>query len=182
MTAKEISEKLEINIRTMYRYMDALSASGVPIVADAGHNGGYTLLNNFVEAPLFFHTEEQTALLHAPILAKEALIQGTVVAAICGATLGLAKKGLLDSQNHTSNDLEYLKMVVPNYSGEKYYKTDAAVRDENLVTASGTDPLEFTFRVLKLLDVFKGESLNSWLNLYKTNESRYFFELMDCNK
>lgn len=72
VTAKEISEKLEINIRTVYRYMDSLSASGVPVVADAGHNGGYTLLNNFVEAPLFFHTEEQTALLHAAILAKEA--------------------------------------------------------------------------------------------------------------
>ncbi|MCC3866792.1 helix-turn-helix transcriptional regulator [Terrisporobacter mayombei] len=72
VTAKEISEKLEINIRTVYRYMDTLCASGVPIISDAGHNGGYSLLNNFVEAPLFFHTEEQTALLHAAMLAKEA--------------------------------------------------------------------------------------------------------------
>ncbi|WP_419749246.1 helix-turn-helix transcriptional regulator [Terrisporobacter petrolearius] len=72
VTAKEISEKLEINIRTVYRYMDTLCASGVPIISDAGHNGGYTLLNNFVEAPLFFHTEEQTALLHAAMFAKEA--------------------------------------------------------------------------------------------------------------
>jgi len=72
VTAKEISEKLEINIRTVYRYMDTLCAGGVPIISDAGHNGGYTLLNNFVEAPLFFHTEEQTALLHAAMLAKEA--------------------------------------------------------------------------------------------------------------
>lgn len=128
--------------------------------------------------------ESWTSEVHEPVLekAKEALIQGTVVAAICGATLGLAKKGLLDSRNHTSNDLDYLKMVVPNYSGEKYYKTYASVSDDNLVTASGTAPLEFTFQVLKLLDVFKEEALNSWLNLYKTNESRYFFELMDCNK
>ncbi|MCC3866256.1 YafY family transcriptional regulator [Terrisporobacter petrolearius] len=72
VTAKEISEKLEINIRTVYRYMDTLCASGVPIISDSGHNGGYTLLNNFVEAPLFFHIEEQTALLHAAMLAKEA--------------------------------------------------------------------------------------------------------------
>ncbi|MDF2652667.1 MAG: DeoR family transcriptional regulator [Paenibacillus sp.] len=39
-TAKEISEKLEIHIRTVYRYMDALCASGVPIISDTGHNGG----------------------------------------------------------------------------------------------------------------------------------------------
>lgn len=72
ITAKQISEKLEINIRTVYRYIDTLSASGVPIISDTGHNGGYTLLNNFIEAPLFFDIEEQTALLHAAIFAKEA--------------------------------------------------------------------------------------------------------------
>ncbi len=44
-------------------------------------------------------------------------------------------------------------MVIPNYSGEKYYKTESVVSDENLVTASGIAPLEFTFQVLKLLDV-----------------------------
>ncbi|WP_322392180.1 helix-turn-helix transcriptional regulator, partial [Clostridium perfringens] len=47
-------------------------ASGVPIISDTGHNGGYTLLNNFIEAPLFFDVEEQTALLHAALFAKQA--------------------------------------------------------------------------------------------------------------
>lgn len=71
-TAKQISEKLEINIRTVYRYMDALCASGVPIVSDAGHNGGYSLLNHFIRAPLLFDLEEKKALLHAAVFAKEA--------------------------------------------------------------------------------------------------------------
>ncbi|MGE6517588.1 helix-turn-helix transcriptional regulator [Lysinibacillus sphaericus] len=72
MTAQQIAEKLEMNIRTVYRYIDALSASGVPIIADSGHNGGYTLLNNFIESPLLFDVEEQTALQHAATFAKEA--------------------------------------------------------------------------------------------------------------
>ncbi|QUW20729.1 YafY family transcriptional regulator [Sporosarcina sp. Marseille-Q4063] len=72
ITAKQISEKLEINIRTVYRYIDTLSISGVPIISDAGHNGGYTLLDNFIEAPLFFDFEEQTSLFHAAIFAEEA--------------------------------------------------------------------------------------------------------------
>lgn len=72
VTAKQISEKLEINIRTVYRYIDALCTSGVPIISDTGHNGGYSLLNNFISAPLFFDIEEQKALLHAAIFAKEA--------------------------------------------------------------------------------------------------------------
>ncbi|ASK64109.1 DNA-binding transcriptional regulator [Virgibacillus phasianinus] len=77
ITAKQISEKLEINIRTVYRYIDTLSTSGVPIISDTGHNGGYTLLNNFIEAPLFFDFEEQTSLLHAAIFAEEAGYYGS---------------------------------------------------------------------------------------------------------
>ena len=72
ITAQQISDKLELNIRTVYRYMDTLSTSGVPIISDTGHNGGYTLLNHFIEAPLFFDAEEQASLLHASIFAEEA--------------------------------------------------------------------------------------------------------------
>ena len=72
VTAKQISEKLEINIRTVYRYIDALCASGVPIISDTGHNGGYSLLGKFINAPLFFNVEEQKVLLHAALFAKEA--------------------------------------------------------------------------------------------------------------
>ncbi len=72
ITAKQIAEKLEINIRTVYRYIDALCASGVPIISDTGHNGGYSLLNKFIRAPLVFDVGEQKALLHAAVFAKEA--------------------------------------------------------------------------------------------------------------
>lgn len=72
ITAKQIAEKLEINVRTVYRYIDSLCASGVPIISDTGHNGGYSLLNNFFRAPLIFDVDEQKALLHAAVFAKEA--------------------------------------------------------------------------------------------------------------
>ncbi|MCD9020586.1 helix-turn-helix transcriptional regulator [Cohnella silvisoli] len=72
MTAKKIAEALEINIRTVYRHIDSLCASGVPIIADSGHNGGYSLLRTFTEAPLFFDNDEQKALVHASIFALEA--------------------------------------------------------------------------------------------------------------
>lgn len=72
ITAKQIAEKLEINVRTVYRYIDSLCASGVPIVSDAGPNGGYSLLNKFISAPLVFDVEEQKAILQAAVFAKEA--------------------------------------------------------------------------------------------------------------
>lgn len=119
--------------------------------------------------------------IHDPLLKKvtDSIEKGTVIAAICGATVGLAKMGLLDSRKHTSNDLEYMKMICPNYTGEKYYETEPAVTDGNVVTASGTAPLEFAMHVLKMLDVFAPETLQAWFNLYQTHESKYFYELMN---
>lgn len=119
--------------------------------------------------------------IHNSILNKvsKSLKEGTVVAAICGATLGLAERGLLDTRRHTSNNLEYMKMVCSNYTGEHYYELEPAVTDGNLITASGIAPLEFSRHVLELLDVFAPETLHSWFKLYQTHESKYFFELMD---
>jgi predicted DNA-binding transcriptional regulator YafY len=71
-TARQLAEALEVNIRTVYRYIDALCASGVPIVAEAGHNGGYRLLESFKETPLFFDADEQKAIIHAAKFAQEA--------------------------------------------------------------------------------------------------------------
>ncbi|EJQ44634.1 hypothetical protein IEE_02824 [Bacillus cereus BAG5X1-1] len=119
--------------------------------------------------------------IHHPILKKigEALKLGTIVAAICGATEGLANFGYLDSRKHTSNDLEYIKMVCPNYKGEQLYKMEPAVCDENLITASGVAPLEFAMEVLKKIDVFAPDTLHSWYNLNKTYKPEYFFQLMN---
>jgi putative intracellular protease/amidase len=122
-----------------------------------------------------------TETIHQPILkiAQKCLEEGILVAAICGATFGLAQAGLLDSHWHTSNNLEYLKMICPNYAGEKYHKMELVVTDGKLITASGIAPLEFAVHVLKSLDVFSSETLDTWYSLNKTQESQYFYELMN---
>jgi predicted DNA-binding transcriptional regulator YafY len=72
MTAQQLADELEVHIRTVYRCIDSLCASGVPIIADSGHYGGYSILEHFSEAPLLFEMDEQKALIHAAIFAKEA--------------------------------------------------------------------------------------------------------------
>ena len=111
-------------------------------------------------------------------LSEKCLSNGIIVAAICGATFGLARTGILNERFHTSNDLDFLKMICPDYNGEKYYKKEPSVVDGNLITASGVAPLDFTVNILNKLDVFLPEVLDSWTQLYKTYEPKYFFEIM----
>lgn len=65
LTAAQIAESLEISVRTVYRYVDALCASGVPVVAESGHEGGIRILGSFTDTPLFFNTVELKALVDA---------------------------------------------------------------------------------------------------------------------
>jgi putative intracellular protease/amidase len=118
---------------------------------------------------------------HQPILNKvrEFLDNGVPVGAICGATLALAGAGILDLTEHTSNSLDYMKQVCPNYKGEAYFRDVPAVASGDLITASGVAPLEFTFEMIKVLDVFSPETLEAWRQLYTDKSGESFYRLMD---
>ena len=75
---------------------------------------------------------------HGPALAaaQRFLDAGVPVAAICGATAGLARSGQLDARPHTSNALSYLKGT--GYAGAESYVDEPAVSDGVLITAGGT--------------------------------------------
>jgi predicted DNA-binding transcriptional regulator YafY len=47
MTAAQLAAELEVSIRTVYRDVESLHASGVPLYGDAGHSGGYQLVAGY---------------------------------------------------------------------------------------------------------------------------------------
>jgi putative intracellular protease/amidase len=119
---------------------------------------------------------------HKPVIAKvkELLDANANVAAICGSTSALAEAGLFDHRPHTSNSIEYLKMVAPHYKGDAHYKDDRAVSDGNLITASSAGPLEFARYILQRLEVFSDGALEAWYNYFDTGDAKYFFALMSA--
>ncbi|MDQ1017480.1 type 1 glutamine amidotransferase family protein [Streptomyces afghaniensis] len=101
--------------------------------------------------------------------ARAFLDAGVPVAAICGATAGLAREGLLDDRDHTSAVSFYL--AATGYAGgERYVETDA-VTDANLVTAGPTEPVAFAREVFRLLGVYEGEVLDAWYRLFHDSDA-----------
>ncbi|MFE4418813.1 helix-turn-helix transcriptional regulator [Streptomyces sp. NPDC056817] len=47
MTAQQLAEELEVSVRTVYRDVEALGAAGIPLYGDAGHAGGYRLVDGY---------------------------------------------------------------------------------------------------------------------------------------
>jgi predicted DNA-binding transcriptional regulator YafY len=47
MTAAELAHELEVSVRTIYRDIEALSLSGVPVYTERGPGGGCALLDNY---------------------------------------------------------------------------------------------------------------------------------------
>lgn len=61
LTARALAETLEVSERTIYRDIQDLSLSGIPIIAEAG--AGYRLMEGFRLPPLMFDKDELEALL-----------------------------------------------------------------------------------------------------------------------
>ena len=101
---------------------------------------------------------------------------GVPVAAICGATAGLARGGLLNEAAHTSNAPQVLESAA--YSGEANYSYEPAVTDGNLITASGIAPAEFAREIFKRLSFYSPETVHNWYLLYGQHDPAGFIGLL----
>ena len=61
-SARDLARTLEVSMRTVYRDVEALCTSGVPVYAERGPNGGITLSNGYRQAIAQFSTDELHAL------------------------------------------------------------------------------------------------------------------------
>lgn len=65
ITAKELAEHFEVSVRTIYRDIEVLCQSGIPIYTNKGKGGGIGLLDNFVLNKSVLSKEEQNEIISA---------------------------------------------------------------------------------------------------------------------
>lgn len=113
--------------------------------------------------------------------ARTFLDAGVPVAAICGATAGLAREGLLDDRAHTSAVSFYL--AATGYKGGEHYVDADAVTDKgadgagDLITAGPTEPVAFAREVLGRMGAFEGARLDAWYRLFHDSDPAAYEEL-----
>lgn len=89
------------------------------------------------------------------------------IAAICGATLEIARAKLTKRLRHTSNSPDYLKTMIADYQDENFYVDELAVTDNNVITASGLGSVEFAREIIKQLDIHDEADTKVWFEMFK---------------
>jgi putative intracellular protease/amidase len=107
--------------------------------------------------------------------ARTYLDAGVPVAAICGATFGLARDGLLDDRAHTSSAPAYLQPS--GYAGADHYVDEPVVTDGDLITAGPTNPIEFARAIFTRLGLFGDQATDAWYRMFKNSDPAAFYEL-----
>ena len=103
---------------------------------------------------------------------------GVPVAAICGATAGLARAGLLDNRSHTSAATEYL--AATGYAGGDRYVDKRAVVDGDLITAGPQSPVQFARATLGRLGLASEDTLEAYEALFDRGDGAAFRVLMQA--
>jgi predicted DNA-binding transcriptional regulator YafY len=77
MSGAELAQRLEVNVRTLRRYIIMLQDLGIPIEAERGRNGAYVLSAGFKLPPMMFTNEEALALTVGLISARHLTLADT---------------------------------------------------------------------------------------------------------
>lgn len=131
VTAQALAQELEVSERTIYRDIQDLSLSGVPITGEAGQ--GYRLLRGFQLPPLMFNEEELEAL----------LLGARMVRAWTDKGLARAAHSALQKIEHVVPDKlkpEFARqeIIVPDFSmegmaGEEMLIVRQAIKEQNKI-------------------------------------------------
>lgn len=89
---------------------------------------------------------------------RDAEGRGIPVAAICGATMFLARHGFLDDRRHSGDDPQWFAEL-PGYQGMDRFAREQAVTDRGFITANETAALEFSREIAKALRLCSDEEI-----------------------
>ncbi len=101
---------------------------------------------------------------------RRAVGAGVPVAAICGATLFLAKHGFLNTIRHTGDEKPYFFDKLTNekdYTGQAHFAAAQLVNDHGFITANETAAVAFAREIFQILKIDTEEEIAIWYDKFK---------------
>jgi len=115
LTASELARRLEVDARTVRRYMVALEEIGIPITADRGREGAYMLAPGFKLPPMMF-TDDEAVAVCVGLLAARGLGLAAASTAVASALAKLERvtPGPLKQRVRAIGDTVALELTRPH--------------------------------------------------------------------
>lgn len=92
------------------------------------------------------------------------------IAAICGATIFLAKHGFLNDIKHTGDDPKFFQEQLENeanYTGHSHFEFAQVIHDQGFITANETAALAFSCEIFRTLKIDSDDDIKTWYQLFK---------------
>jgi predicted DNA-binding transcriptional regulator YafY len=175
VTAKEIAEKHDVSIRTVYRDVRTLEKSGIPILTEEGK--GYSLMDGYKVPPVMF-TEKQA---NALILAEQLVLKNKGASFIKDYSEAIDKiKSILrytikDKANLLADRTQYNQVKNQERNSNNLSDLQNALTSYNLVKIEYIDKENsVTDRLIEPFALLNSENwyLVAWCRL--RNEFRFF--------
>ena len=138
ITATQLSERFGVSIRTIYRDIRALEASGVPVYTEEGR--GYKLLDGYTLPPIMFSEEEANAL----ITAQKIIAQNKDLSLKKNYSSAITKiKSVMKSESRNKAELleervVYIKNRYGHVSSDNLMKIQSALTGKFLIQLTYT--------------------------------------------
>lgn len=154
VTAKELSDKFQVSTRTIYRDIETLSLSGVPVYMSKGKNGGIGLLESFsINKTLLSDNDKESI-----TLALKAL--STIEYPDINSVIN--KVGFVNVTNYNDNwiDIDLSRWGSKTYEDDKFDKIKYAILNNKLVEFSYINSLSNqSKRIIEPIKlIYKGQS------------------------
>lgn len=154
VTAKELSDKFQVSTRTIYRDIETLSLSGVPVYMSKGKNGGISLLEDFCINKTLLSKNDKESI----TLALKAL--STIEYPDINSVIN--KVGFVKGTNDNDNwiDIDLSKWGNKTYEDDKFDKIKYAILNSKLVEFSYINSLaNQSKRIIEPIKlIYKGQS------------------------
>jgi len=99
-----------------------------------------------------------------------AVSRGIPIAAICGATIFLARQGFLNNVKHTGDERDYFEEMLADedgYKGQEHFMAAQVVNDGGFITANETAALEFAREIFLTLQTDSADGIELWYENHK---------------